>query len=1098
MKVAGNGLRQCVLRQWGMSMVGRKAIGRLAAALLVGTALVAVSAPVMAQSTASTAELRSFNIAPQPLASALTLFGRQAGLQVSSSAANAASVSSPGVVGDLAPADALSRLLSGTGLTFSFTASGTVIVAPAGASELQQGYDGSIVLEEVNVSAWVDGASMPVWDGSAETVYSTPGSVSAISEETISRFRGTAPADLLKGIPGLFSGENKASGGMDVNVRGMQGMGRVPVTVDGANNTMNVYRGYQGIGNRSFVDPDFISDVAVEKGPSSGAGGSGAIGGSVKMSTISADDIVPEGESIGLRLRIGASNNTTAVGAAPKTNAIVPVDVGLWGITEPLETASLLDFTSGSASATFGLKTEYVDFVAGLSRRATGNYHAGTTGDGAVESLGERNYCEPNPYYGEEGPEFYCSYHADTYGELPLTAYLPGEEVLNTSSDTTSSLYKMTIRPAPDHSLELGYAKYDSSFGETYPMGFFSNEHQKSQGRLSTTSLSRYTARYNWNPADELIDFSANAWATRLDDASIADAGNFSVSRKWSEARGFDLSNTSRFEGDLGTLALTYGADYSFEATAPVLPLSGIPPRFGERTQASAFVNGSYSPTEWLTVLGGVRHHAYEAINTYPGLTFEPVTGSATDFSAGVAVEPVDGLQLFATYKEASRLPSLFESVGGFATIVDPDLGPERAHNWEVGANYQTRDLITAGDEVGLKLAYFDNNITDYINRRWDQSVYMMKLGNIASARFIGLEASARYSANGFTADLGGTYYTGVEFCRTEDTCVSESLHADYATNQIPPKFSASLTLSQQLLDDRLTIGGRISHVGGRAVDAGPGPNPGASPFIAPIVWKPHTIVDVFADYKLNETTTLNVSVENLMDVYYVDPLNLALMPSPGRTIKVGLTGEFSPGGGGYEGFGGLSPSHDWTGLYIGGHVGGLTGIVETDSFLGNPVMGNIDSASIGAQAGYNLQTEGGLVFGVEALASGANAKLSSATIQSDATLSAELSWQGTVRARAGFAMDRLLAYGHVGYTAASVELGGDISNRWEQSTTKGTEVQHGLSLGAGAEYALTDELSVRADYTFADLEADYDGVYSLTTGKTRLEQVTVGLNYRF
>lgn len=73
---------------------------------------------------------------------------------------------------------------------------------------------------------------------------------------------------MLRGTTGIIAAEARTSGGLDVNIRGLQGQGRVPVTVDGAINSTTVYRGYQGTSNRSFVDPDFISHVAIVKGPS--------------------------------------------------------------------------------------------------------------------------------------------------------------------------------------------------------------------------------------------------------------------------------------------------------------------------------------------------------------------------------------------------------------------------------------------------------------------------------------------------------------------------------------------------------------------------------------------------------------------------------------------------------------------------------------------------------------------------------------------------------------------------------------------------------------------------------------------------------------
>ncbi len=72
-----------------------------------------------------------FAIPPQPLADAITLFGQQSGMQVSVHGDLVRGRASPGVSGRLAPADALSRLLAGTGLTFRLLPDRTVTLEPA-------------------------------------------------------------------------------------------------------------------------------------------------------------------------------------------------------------------------------------------------------------------------------------------------------------------------------------------------------------------------------------------------------------------------------------------------------------------------------------------------------------------------------------------------------------------------------------------------------------------------------------------------------------------------------------------------------------------------------------------------------------------------------------------------------------------------------------------------------------------------------------------------------------------------------------------------------------------------------------------------------
>jgi hemoglobin/transferrin/lactoferrin receptor protein len=57
--------------------------------------------------------------------------------------------------------------------------------------------------------------------------------------------------------------------------------------------------------------------------------------------------------------------------------------------------------------------------------------------------------------------------------------------------------------------------------------------------------------------------------------------------------------------------------------------------------------------------------------------------------------------------------------------------------------------------------------------------------------------------------------------------------------------------------------------------------------------WEPYTLVDVFAEYEINDAFTASVRVENLLDQFYVDPISIVSMPGPGRTIYASLTAEF-------------------------------------------------------------------------------------------------------------------------------------------------------------------------------------------------------------
>ena len=127
----------------------------------------------------------------------------------------------------------------------------------------------------------------------------------------IERSKGLSPADLLKGMPGVYSGDARNSGAIDVNIRGIQGQGRVPVTIDGTEQSMTVYRGYFGASNRNYVDPNLISSITVEKGGALSTDVKTSVGGGVAMKTLGIDDVVAQGEKFGIDFTVDTGTNTT-------------------------------------------------------------------------------------------------------------------------------------------------------------------------------------------------------------------------------------------------------------------------------------------------------------------------------------------------------------------------------------------------------------------------------------------------------------------------------------------------------------------------------------------------------------------------------------------------------------------------------------------------------------------------------------------------------------------------------------------------------------------------------------------------------------------
>lgn len=1040
-------------------------VRKTAHALLATTAIsIILPQTVVAQTpTQAVAAKRSYSIPRQSLDNALAAFSRVAGVQVLNRGAVTQGVTSPGVSGSFTPQEALSRLLAGTGLTPRFTSANTVTVtgsataSGSGAASVP----GAIQLDTVDVSGGRVSA--------ADAPYSTPAPVAHISQETIDRFRGSSPADIFRGTPGVMSGEARNGGGsIDVNIRGMQGMGRVAVTVDGAENNMTVYQGYQGISNRTFVDPDLLAGVDIQKGSDASSRG---IAGTVAMRTLSADDVVKAGEKWGGWVKSGFGTNTATPvpgqvggylyenerGTAPPPGTATPSPDGL-------NRPGALVPTSGSFSTVAAVKEDNYDLLWGYAYRKQGNYFAGKNGPGAAPV-----WTGPQPY---SRPGWIYSNYVENGG---LTNYRAGEQVLNTQSETESWLAKATVRDDNGQSLQLGYTGYRSKAGDMVASLFTSPEDQPAQqAQQDITKLDTGTARYRWNPDDnDLVDLKANLWMTKFTlqtpvRSSLAPnikpedfglpydylVGN--TSTMW----GGDLSNKSRFTFDrFGSLDFEYGMSYLSEATKPTPftdRLNNIPGRDGTRQEIAGFGKIAYKPIDWLTLKTGLRYsHDWSHDRSTPtSASFANPDPSREHGgyspSAGIVIEPIKGTQFYANYSSALRMPTIFESVAAYSITVNPNLGPERSNNWEAGINVMRDDVFTSKDKAMLKFGYFNWDVKDYVARQYTTvgttssgaPTTGLLIYNIDRAKFEGLEFSGRYENNGFTAELAANYYLNVEFCPTAGTCANSTLSSDYATNQIPPEYSANLTLSQKLLNDDLTVGGRVSYVGPRSIGHG-AVQYGAAAIIAPIDWKPYWLVDLFTEYKLTKDITLWATMENLTDQYYVDPLSLVQQPSPGRTMRLGMTGKF----GGNDPISPISLANlfapgdrpaSWSGFHAGVNAAynfakfsGTAATMDgsTNLYPGEAPNFGVRASSFGIHAGYDYQFNNRVIAGIEADIAKSDISGSQITYvnegptgtdstnlrrsrQFEALEQNKIDWISTVRGRLGYAFnDRLMLY---------------------------------------------------------------------------------------
>ena len=171
------------------------------------------------------------------------------------------------------------------------------------------------------------------------------------------------------------------------------------------------------------------------------------------------------------------------------------------------------------------------------------------------------------------------------------------------------------------------------------------------------------------------------------------------------------------------------------------------------------------------------------------------------------------------------------------------------------------------------------------------------------------------------------------------------------------------------------------------------------------------------------------------------------------------------------------APPYDWSGFYVGGHIGYLWGRtrVEEDGVVTEPGAPT-DGVIGGVLAGYNWQN-GPVVFGLEGDFGWIHAHgVGQPTfITTQAPNTYDLNWTSHLRGRAGYALDNWLFYVAGGLAVADLDFHEGVIT----TTPPPTGGKYfGWSIGGGAEFAFTRNLVGRIEYLYDDYgHKDYIGV---------------------
>lgn len=244
------------------------------------------------------------------------------------------------------------------------------------------------------------------------------------------------------------------------------------------------------------------------------------------------------------------------------------------------------------------------------------------------------------------------------------------------------------------------------------------------------------------------------------------------------------------------------------------------------------------------------------------------------------------------------------------------------------------------------------------------------------------------------------------------------------------------------------------------------------------------------------------------------------------------------------------APVFSWTGLYVGGHIGGAKADGSSEAYNGLlfppfailppalpiitiipgliatlPGAGSSTGVIGGGQIGYNWQSNQ-IVYGLEADVTGTDLKGTSASATRlappfDQTVTVNfgrIDWMASFRGRLGFTAQRALFYvtggaavAEIGSVTTTVTNGAGIGlpAGTFSASTGGSSTHWGWTVGGGVEWAFTNNWSLAGEYRHTDLGsrgvtfAIPDGLGTIfATGTTnadlKIDQVTARLNYRF
>ena len=186
---------------------------------------------------------------------------------------------------------------------------------------------------------------------------------------------------------------------------------------------------------------------------------------------------------------------------------------------------------------------------------------------------------------------------------------------------------------------------------------------------------------------------------------------------------------------------------------------------------------------------------------------------------------------------------------------------------------------------------------------------------------------------------------------------------------------------------------------------------------------------------------------------------------------------------------------YNWTGFYVGGHLGG--------AFAGDNSLTGSDARFMGGvQGGFDYQFAPNWVGGIEAQYSWLNSNTTGVNFPGAVLITCRNDQLGSVTGRFGYTWGPALLYAKGGFAwRDNPNIGVAVAGVPTTFTTTGN-TKDGWTVGAGLEYMFAPNWSAKAEYQYYNF-----GTTTFTTGPAPIvgsrfrdddHTVKLGVNYRF